>query len=98
MPKRESLKAHAREKATMPDLDAVLQEAGDAGLYRIARVFVFQDPMYVKRFPAEAVQRNGGGGWADYKRVTWADPPSKAAWRNNADNAKDIYDRAYAET
>src|SRR5688572_24386682 len=97
MPKRESLKPHAPEKATMPDLDAVLQEAGDAGLYRIARVFVFQDPMYVKRFPAEAVQRNGGGVWADYKGVTWVDPASKAAWRYNVEIAKDIYERGFDE-
>ncbi len=96
-PKRPSLAAHAPEKATMPDLDAVLKEAGDAGLYRIARVFVFQDPMYVKRFPAEAVQRKGGGVWADYKGVTWVDPASEAAWRYNVEVAKDVYARGFDE-
>jgi len=97
MPARDTLKAHAPEKATIPDLDAVLKEAGDAGLYRIARVFVFQDPMYVKRFPAEAVQRAGGGVWSDYKGVTWVDAASKAAWRYNVEVAKDIYARGFDE-
>lgn len=97
MPVRASLQAHAPEKATMPDLDAVLDEAGEAGLYRIARVFVFQDPMYVKRFPAEAVQRKGGGVWADYKGVTWVDPASEAAWRYNVEVAKDVYARGFDE-
>ena len=58
MPKRETLTGHAPEKATIPDLDAVLAEAGEAGLYRIARVFVFQDPMYAKRFPDEADRKS----------------------------------------
>jgi len=97
MPKRPSLAPHAPEKATIPDLDQVLQEAGEAGLYRIARVFVFQDPMYAKRFPGEAVQRAGGGVWADYKGVTWVDPASKAAWAYNIEVAKDVYARGFDE-
>ena len=97
MPHRESLAVHAPEKATIPDLDAVLREAGEAGLYRIARVFVFQDPMYVKRFPQEAVQRAGGGVWADYKGVTWVDAASKAAWAYNVEVAKDVHARGFDE-
>ena len=97
IPRRETLKAHAPEKPTVPDLDAVLRDAKDAGLYRIARVFVFQDPMYVKRFPSEAIQRAGGGVWADYKGVTWVDPASKDAWRYNVDVAKEAYARGFDE-
>lgn len=97
MPESEALRVHAPEKATIPDLDAVLEEAGEQGLYRIARVFVFQDPMYVKRFPAEAVQRAGGGVWADYKGVTWVDPASKAAWSYNAEIAREMHARGFDE-
>lgn len=97
LPRSEALRPHAPEKATMPDLDGVLKEAGEAGLYRIARVFVFQDPTYAKRFPAEAVQKKGGGTWADHKGVTWVDPASKAAWRYNADLAKEAYARGFDE-
>jgi len=97
MPKRIALQPHAPEKATIPDLDAVLDEAGEAGLYRIARVFVFQDPMYVKRFPAEAIQKSGGGVWSDYKGVTWVDPASEAAWRYNVEVARDVYERGFDE-
>lgn len=97
MPKRPTLAAHAPEKATIPDLDAVLAEAGEAGLYRIARLFVFQDPMYVKRFPDQAVRHVNGGVWADHKGVTWVDPASKDAWRYNVEVAKDAYDRGFDE-
>ena len=97
MPEREALRPHAPEKSTIPDLDAVLSEAGESGLYRIARVFVFQDPLYVKRVPGEAVQKAGGGVWADYKGVTWVDPASKAAWRYNVEIAKEVYARGFDE-
>lgn len=97
MPKSPALQAHAPTKATIPDLDGVLKEVGDRGLYRIARVFVFQDPDYVKRFPAEAVQKKGGGVWADKKGVTWVDAGSKAAWRYNAEIAKEAYARGFDE-
>jgi hypothetical protein len=97
MPDSPTLQAHAPTKSTIPDLDAVLKDVGDHHLYRIARVFVFQDPDYVKRVPAEAVQRAGGGVWADRKGVTWVDAGSKAAWRYNADIAKEVYDRGFDE-
>lgn len=97
VPKRESLKAHAPEKATIEDLDGLLEELREAGLYRIARVFVFQDPMYVQRFPREAVQRAGGGVWRDDKGVSWVDPASKAAWRYNVEVAREAYERGFDE-
>lgn len=97
MPKRASLQSAAPEASTIKDLDAVLREAGERGIYRIARVFVFQDPSYVERFPAEAVQKTSGGVWADYKGVTWVDAASKAAWRYNAEVAREAYTRGFDE-
>ncbi|WKZ29247.1 MAG: putative glycoside hydrolase [Patescibacteria group bacterium] len=97
MPQRASLQSAAPEEATIKDLDAVLREAGERGLYRIARVFVFQDPSFVARFPAEAVQKTSGGVWSDYKGVTWVDAASKAAWRYNAEVAREAYARGFDE-
>ncbi len=97
MPKRASLKSAAPEKATIKELDEVLKEAGEQHLYRIARVFVFQDPSYVSRFPEEAIQKKGGGVWADYKGVVWVNAASKAAWRYNAEIAREAYQRGFDE-
>jgi hypothetical protein len=97
MPERVSLASHAPEEATIKDLDEVLREAGERKLYRIARVFVFQDPSYVARFPGEAVQKASGGVWADYKGVTWIDASSKPAWRYNAEVAREVYARGFDE-
>jgi hypothetical protein len=97
MPERGSLKAFAPEEATIGDMDAVLREAAERNLYRIARVFVFQDPSYVARFPDEAVQNASGGVWADKKGVTWVDAASKAAWRYNAEIAREAYARGFDE-
>jgi hypothetical protein len=97
VPTRSSLAAAALEEATIKDLDAVLREAGERNLYRIARVFVFQDPSYVERFPGEAVQKSSGGVWADYKGVTWVDAASRAAWRYNVEVAREAYARGFDE-
>lgn len=97
MPKREALQDDAPEKATIGDLDAVLKEAGERNLYRIARVFVFQDPSFAARFPAEAIQKEGGGIWADHKGVTWVDPASETVWHYNAEIGREAFARGFDE-
>jgi hypothetical protein len=97
-PKRESLKSHAPEKTTIPDLDEVLKEMKEAGLYRIARLFVFQDPEYARRNPGEAVLSSATGKvWTDYKGISWVDPASKQAWRYNLEVALEAFERGFDE-
>ncbi len=96
-PERASLKATAPETATIKNIDAVLEEAGAQKLYRIARIFVFQDPAYVARFPGEAIQKKGGGVWADHKGIVWVNAASQAAWAYNAEIAREAYVRGFDE-
>jgi len=97
MPKNASLQPYAPEKSTITDLDAVLEELHEAGLYRIARVFVFQDPYYVSIRPEEAVQNIWGGVWKDYKGVTWVDAASRNAWKYNVEIAREMFERGFDE-
>lgn len=97
MPQRASLQEYAPEKSTISDLDAVLEELGEAGIYRIARVFVFQDPYYVSIRPEEAVKTTWGSVWQDYKGVTWVDAASRNAWKYNVEIAREIYERGFDE-
>ncbi len=96
-PERASLASASPDVATIKDLDALLSQAGEQGLYRIARVFVFQDPSYVSRFPAEAIHKKDGGIWADNKGVVWVNPASKADWYYNAEIAREAYARGFDE-
>lgn len=92
------LERYASEKPTISDLDAVLDEAGKYGLYRIARLFVFQDPLYAREHPNQAVlDSNHGGVWTDYKGISWVDPAAKQAWKYNADVAREVFARGFDE-
>lgn len=97
-PVRASLKSYAPARPTIPDLDAVLKEARDYGLYRIARLFVFQDPLYANTHPDQAVlNSNTGKVWTDFKGVSWVDPAAKGDWQYNAEVAREAYDRGFDE-
>ncbi len=91
------LKTYAPERPTITDLDQVLKEARVAGLYRIARLFVFQDPFFAQRNPKEAVLNAAGRVWVDYKGVSWVDPASQTAWRYNLEVAREAYRRGFDE-
>ncbi len=91
-------KPFLRDKPTIPELDLVLKEAKEAGLYRIARQFVFQDPLYAHLHPDQAViNKHTRKVWTDFKGVSWVDPASKAAWAYNAEVAKEMYARGFDE-
>ena len=92
------LKGLAPAQPTIPNLDAVLDEAHTYGLYRIARLFVFQDPQYANAHPDQAVLNSKTGKvWADFKGISWVDPSSTANWKYNAEVAKEVYARGFDE-
>lgn len=97
VPRRESLRPYAADKIVIKDLDGILEEMRQSGLYRIARIFVFQDPVYARANPDQAVLRPDGKLWADRKGVVWVDPASKKAWRYNAEIAREAYERGFDE-
>lgn len=96
-PNAPELQDYAPERVTMPDMDDFLAELGEKDIYRIARVFVFQDPYYVSIRPDEAVKTKWGTVWADYKGVTWVDAASRNAWDYNVAIAEEIYRRGFDE-
>jgi hypothetical protein len=97
IPASPTLRDYAPEKPMIPDLKAYLKELGESGVYRIARQFVFQDPMFANRYPEEAVLKENGALWSDHKGVTWVDPASKKAWKYNADVAREAFALGFDE-
>jgi hypothetical protein len=65
---------------TVPDMEAFLAELGEKGIYRIARLTVFQDPAYAKSHPEQAVQRADGSVWQDRKGIAFVDVGAKPYW------------------
>lgn len=80
------------------DLDAFIDELHSKNIYVIARIAAFQDPLYVKRYPEEAVHsKKTGGIWKDHKGIPWVDTGSKKMWRYIENISKDSYARGFDE-
>lgn len=74
------------------DLQEFLQLLYDKNIYRIARLTVFQDPLYSKTYPEYAVKRKSDGAvWKDRKGLSFVDVGAKPFWDYTIDIAKSSY-------
>lgn len=81
------------------DIDGLLEELHARGVYVIGRVAVFQDPYYVKKYPAEAVKRASDTSivWTDRKKIPWIDAGSEEAWKYAVAIAREAHGRGFDE-
>jgi hypothetical protein len=96
-PSSPALKGEAPVKKLIPDLDRVVAAVHGDGLYLIARYPVFEDPAFAEKNPAIALHVGSGGLWHDAKGLAWLDPAAEAAWKYNADIARELYARGFDE-
>lgn len=69
------------QKAIIEDLNSLINKLHAEDIYVIARISVFQDPVFVKKHPELAVQsKKTGTAWKDRKGLTWVDPSSLEFW------------------
>lgn len=63
------------------DMEDFLESLHEKDIYTIARVTVFQDPLYTKLHPELAVKRrNDGGVWKDRKGLAFIDVGARPFW------------------
>lgn len=80
------------------DLDVLIKELHDKNIYVIARIASFQDPLYVKLHPEQAVTNiTTGKIWKDRKGVPWVDTGSKDMWDYLVTVGKEAHDRGFDE-
>ncbi len=80
------------------DLDVLIKELHEKNIYVIARIAAFQDPLYVKNHPEQAVTNISTGNiWRDRKGEPWVDTGSKDMWNYIADVGKEAYERGFDE-
>lgn len=80
------------------DMDAFIDELHSKNIYVIARIAAFQDPLYVKLHPEEAVHsKKTGGIWKDHKGIPWVDTGSRNMWRYIDKISKESYARGFDE-
>ncbi len=81
------------------DIDILLTELNEKGIYIIGRIAVFQDPFLIHVWPEEAVKKSSESEdlWLDRKKIGWIDPGSKKTWDYVATLAEESYKRGFDE-
>lgn len=83
-------------KITIHDLDSLIKELHDAGIYVIARMVIFQDPALASARPDLAV-KIGTRVWTDNKGLAWIDPAAADAWNYNIAIAQNAVSKGFDE-
>lgn len=75
--------------AVFPVFDpaALVERLKGHGIYTIARIVVFNDPIVAKNRPDLAVQDDNGGVWEGWNGDAWVDPFKRELWQPNIDLA-----------
>lgn len=93
----EVIKYRARE-LRIPKINELLKRLHDEGIYVIARLTVFQDPILAKARPSLAIKNSSTGAvWKDNKGIAWIDAGSMEAWDYNIAIAKEAAERGFDE-
>lgn len=81
------------------DLPEFISQLHSRNIYVIARITVFQDPLYALAHPELAVQSisNADGIWRDKNHLAYIDPGATEYWDYIVDIAKEAYEIGFDE-
>jgi hypothetical protein len=90
--------AGAQGPGTLRDVDALMQDLKARGLYTIARVVTFKDPVLAAHRPDLAVlDARTRRPWVDNERLAWTDPFREEVWAYNLAIAREAVARGFDE-
>jgi hypothetical protein len=79
-------------------INSLIKRLHSEGIYVIARISVFQDPVLAKARPDLAIHsKKTGGSWLDNKKLAWIDPAAKEAWDYNIAITRDAVSHGFDE-
>lgn len=81
----------------IPDIQELIEELHEKGLYVVGRVAVFQDPYLTGVWSDQAVKNSSGNVWKDRKGLSWMDASSQKVWDYVIKIAKESYDLGFDE-
>jgi len=106
-----SVVAYSAKKIKIQNVKKLIKEFHDAGIYTIARIAVFQDPILSYKKPdiavydkvrskislPESTEPNVYVPWIDRSGLGWVDPASQEAQNYNISIAKEAWDLGFDE-
>ena len=81
----------------IPDIRRVLARLREHGIYPIARIVVFKDPVLARARPEWAVQHVNGGIWRDHHGDVWVDSFNRDVWDYNIALAREAIELGFSE-
>jgi hypothetical protein len=82
----------------IPDLADFMRTLREAGIYPIARIVCFRDPVLAEGRPDFAIRNSEGGVWIDQEtQHPWVDPYNEEVWAYNIDLAREALEAGFAE-
>jgi len=79
----------AAGSSVIPDIEQTVSRLKEHGIYVIARLVCFKDPLWCDLNPSLAIHDNSGATWRDANGVAWLDPYNTGAWEYIAAVAKE---------
>ncbi len=80
----EKYSPEANKKATIKDIQALMQKLKENNIYAIARIVCFKDPTYTKQHPENAiVYRDNGKVFTNSDGLAWATAHDRQLWEYN---------------
>jgi len=79
------------------DLPGLLRRLEAVGIYPVARIVVFQDPVLARGRPDAAVRDSGGGVWIDGRGDRWVNPWDAGVWDYHVALAREAVELGFPE-
>lgn len=87
----------ATNEIRIRDLQGLLNQLEEAGIYPIARIVVAKDPLLSEGRPDLAIQDSAGGPWLDQKDVKWLNFHNPEVWDYHLDIAEEVAEAGFPE-
>lgn len=92
-----AVQIEADRQIRIPDLPALLDSLRAHGVYPIARIVAFKDPLLAVARPEWGVKRTDGEPWVDDRGVHWVDSFNRDVWDYNIELAREAVAMGFAE-
>lgn len=87
----------ADRNPAIADLGALATRLREHGIYPIARIVVFKDPLLAQARPEWSIIREDGSLWADDRGVHWVDSFNRDVWDYNIELAREAIALGFSE-
>ncbi|MCL4425023.1 MAG: putative glycoside hydrolase [Firmicutes bacterium] len=84
-------------KVKIQDLKGLLERLKEKGIYPIARLVVFDDPVLARARPELAIRNHAGTPWADGNGFYWTNPYNEEVWDYNLAIAREVAELGFRE-